>query len=103
MIPGGDRFECELEGQRLIGHVMDAAGDDGQPAVLLWMGDESGASVGPPVRARFSIVEMVLTEPSMALLRRRAVEQFRNMGWPARLAELARKGITATQEMNVTK
>jgi hypothetical protein len=64
MTPSGDRFECELEGQRMIGHAMDAAMEDGQPAVHLWMGDESGRSIGPQVRARFSIVETVLTTPT---------------------------------------
>ena len=38
----------------------------------------------------------------MALLRQQAVAQFKNMGWPANLAELARKGITQTQEIVVT-
>ena len=64
MALSGGQFECELEGQRMVGHVMDAATEDGRPAVLLWMGDESGTSIGPTVRARFSLVEIVSQAPA---------------------------------------
>lgn len=99
----GDRFECEAGGQRMIGHAVDGARPgDGQPAVLLWMGDERGNSIGPQVRAEFSIVALALEgEVTKTELRRRAIVEFKRQRWPERLVQLEREGKTVDVQVMV--